>query len=274
MQAPVLYHSFPRRKGQSSDERSLAVLKSILEHGLLITPEIVPWTTSDGTPFKVAQKRICFTAIDHDHLSAHSRMFGDVSIGFRRQELEEVGAVPVFYVPRSASGKNRKGNIGGFHMERVYQLLTIVQDLRRDPRPIVFRGKEINLDDMEWFVRNLSTQFYPVEDVEDDKDRHYFAQREWRIQGNLLFEGVPLSRKLSESESEKIAAIDPEYFGRELEFPTGSYPLIRQTMLLPQVGGRPVREAIASVVAPSRLESAVRGLLNEVGVSPNFQPLP
>lgn len=267
LQIPLLYHSFPRRRNRDADDKSLAVLSSILDHGLLITPEIVDWVTSNGTPFRVSQKRVCFTAVEPEQLVAHARLFGELSIGFHRHDLEAIGATPVFYVSRSRSGRNPRANLGGFHLERIYQLATIIESLRKGDRSFKFNGKPIDLVDMEAFVRVLSGQYYPIEDLEDGRERHYFSQREWRIQGNLLFGGVPLSRRLTDQEARHVAALDPEFFQRQVEFPTGAYPVIAQCMIIPNVGDIATRDAIASVVTPKRLEPQVRAALHARNLS-------
>jgi hypothetical protein len=273
MRYPVLYHSFPRRTGAQADEKGLAILRSILERGLLITPEIVPWTMPDGTPFRISHKRICFTAVDPDQLSEHAKLFGELSVGFKRSDLEGSGAIPVFYVPRSNSARNRRGNIGGFHVGRLYELLEVIRQVKRTDQTFTLKGKPISLTDLEAFTAILSTQYYPIEDIEDQKERHYFAQREWRIPGNLFFEGTALDRKLTEHEAASITSIDPEFFLKEQEFPTGVYPLIQQTKLIATIGDTPVREAVVHVVTPARLETRVRQLLEEARVTPDVSVL-
>jgi hypothetical protein len=270
MRAEMLYHSFPRRSSEEADAKSINIFRNILQVGLLITPEITQWKTSKGEPFKVAQKRICFTALSSSELEAHSKIFGDISIGFSRKELEKVGATPVFYVPRTVESQTQENNIGGFYVERLYQIMALVQSLRKDKEIFSFNKREVNLLDLEMFLRMLSGLFYPVEDVEQGKDRYYFAQNEWRIMGNLLQGTRPLSRKLNQDEMKHITEIDPTFFKKTMEFPTGVYKIIEQSMVLTNIGDQPVKDMITEVVVPKRLQSQVLDLMREFQINPSF----
>jgi hypothetical protein len=199
-------------------------------------------------------------------------VFGELSIGFHRSELEATGAVPVFYVPRSAT--NKRGNIGGFHVGRIYELLAVIRQVKQTDQTFTLEGRPISLTDLESFTSLLSTQYYPIEDLENDKDRQYFAQREWRIPGNLRFGRAALARTLTQEEAVPIAAIDPEFFSRTQRFPTGVSSYIQQTKLLPEVNGRRVRDAIVRMVTPARLEGPVRRLLDAAGVTPEIVVIP
>lgn len=119
------------------------------------TPEIMEWAFMDGQKFHVAQKRICFTALRADELDQHSKIFGALSLGFDRSMLEQIGATPVFYVPRSTNPNRIDRNFGAFHLERLYKLMTITQALQKRNEKFDFRGKSINLEDMEAFTRYL-----------------------------------------------------------------------------------------------------------------------
>ncbi len=265
-----LYHSFQRRDAGKDNSRSLAVLRSILTHGILITPEIIDWRTSDGEGFQVAQKRLCLTSLEEGELGVHTKLFGPITLGFQRGLVEEIGAVPVFYVPRSLGAGRKKRNLGGFQLERLYQTLHVVGHARKVGSKVNFGGRTVNLQDIENFIRYLTTQFYPIEDVEGDRDRFYLAQKEWRIQGNLIFEGEPLSRRLTDVEAEQIRGLDAEFFDWKQQFPTGIYRRIEQCMLMPRVGKLLVGEAIARVVAPSELLGEVENIFQAFDLAPEF----
>ncbi|MDY7096132.1 MAG: hypothetical protein SX243_24420 [Acidobacteriota bacterium] len=267
---PYLYHSFQRRNAGSDRSRSVQVLKSILTHGLLITPEIVDWRTSGGQGFQVAQKRLCLTSLEEGELATHARLFGPITLGFRRSLMEEIGAVPVFYVPRSLGAGRKKRNLGGFQLERLYQTLHVVSHARQAGSEVDFGGRPVNLQDIESFIRYLTTQFYPIEDVEGDRDRFYLAQKEWRVQGNLIYEGEPLSRRLTDVEAEHVHSLDAEFFDRNQQFPTGTYRRIEQCMLMPSIGKQPVGAAIARVVAPSDLLGEVMSIFQTLDLTPEF----
>lgn len=269
----LLYHSFPRRKAKEGRLQSVAVLESILDLGLLITPEIVHWRASDGRGFRVSQKRICLTSLEEAELAAHTKLFGPITLGFQRDMMEEIGAVPVFYVPRSLGVRRKKRNLGGFHLERLYQILHVVKHVRESGVAIEFEGTSLNLQDIENFARYLPTLFYPIEDIEGGQDRFYLAQKEWRIPGNLIYGGKPLSRRLNEVEAEEVRRLDIEFFDRLEEFPTGTYRLIEQCMLLPRIGQHTIGEAVARVVAPSELIEAVKRSFQARNLEPEFVEL-
>ncbi len=268
-EAFLLYHSFPRVGGADiHDERGLSILDSILKLGLLATPEVIKWMFVDGESFRVAQKRICFTALQKSELNDHAKIFGEISIAFRRADLEQIGAVPVFYVPRSLKQERQGRNIGGFHMERLYQLLVITQQLRTKKDVIAFRNKDINIEDVEAFIRYLTGLFAPIEDIEDGKNRFYYAQKEWRVMGNLFFRGEALSRKLSVDEMRNIELLCPEFFKKIQNFPTGEYSNIKQSLLIPKIAECTVRESIVKVVVPKRLADKVNILLEKAEINP------
>ena len=260
-----LYHSFPR---EGDDSQAIQVLKSILEYGLLATPEILMWMFGDGETFHVAQKRICFTALKEYELEEHSKVFGELSIGVARADMESIGAVPVFYVPRALHDERQGRNIGGFHMERLYQLMVITHHLQKKDENIPFRNKRIDLQDIDAFVRYLTGLFCPIEDVDSDKERFYYAQKEWRVMGNLFYKGKALSRKLSKDEVRLFESISPNFFNTVNEFPTGRYRNIEQSLLIPTIGDEPVRQKIAKVVTPERLSNEVINILEEFDISP------
>lgn len=102
-----MYHSFPRRKnGDQTNERGLAILRLIVEHGLLLTPELETWRDrkldrSEPEEIFVASKRCCFTEIAEDELARHAEYFGAFALEFETRVLCDLGAMPVFYIPRT-----------------------------------------------------------------------------------------------------------------------------------------------------------------------------
>ena len=75
--------------------------------GLLLTPEITEWpeVQPDGVlsePWYIAQKRCCFTELTPAELLQHAEVFGHFAIEFDIQVLRSLGAIPVFYLPRTS----------------------------------------------------------------------------------------------------------------------------------------------------------------------------
>lgn len=91
-----LYHSFARpHRGETPEAqraRSLKVLRSILDHGILLSPERVDFTEgrSDGSKraLWLAQTRACFTLLEPDKLEMHSKVFGPISLEWEVEELQ------------------------------------------------------------------------------------------------------------------------------------------------------------------------------------------
>jgi hypothetical protein len=107
----MFYHSFPRPKpGQNSIKKGLAILESFLKNGILMVPETVFYKrdTNDQnkTPeeYFITQSRFCLTEIDIGELKAHEKYFGCFHLEFTNQKTYALGAMPVFYLPRTEPG--------------------------------------------------------------------------------------------------------------------------------------------------------------------------
>ena len=102
-----MYHSFPRRRSRNDgDAKGLAILKLIASNGLLLTPEIEHWRDSKAPAnpaedYIVVSKRCCFTELAAGELPKHAEYFGNFALEFDPRALVDLGAMPVFYVPRT-----------------------------------------------------------------------------------------------------------------------------------------------------------------------------
>jgi hypothetical protein len=107
-----LYHCFPRRKRDGNEiDKGLSILKSILTHGILLTPEIIKWTeeihnNNLTNEFVQVSKRVCFTELEEEDLNNHFNLFGNFALAFDIGDLINIGALPVFYIPRMDAFKN------------------------------------------------------------------------------------------------------------------------------------------------------------------------
>src|SRR5262245_56796620 len=104
------YHSFPRRPSVNG----LSILRSIIERGLLLTPEKFEFREplddgSSSAPASIFQKRICFTELSPNELPAHSKLFGTFALEFDINTLRAMGAIPVFYVPLHFKADGHEG---------------------------------------------------------------------------------------------------------------------------------------------------------------------
>ena len=87
MKARYFYHSFARRSpaDENGYGKELQILQSMLDVGLLLTPERIEFKERlrDGSysePATIFQKRICFTELSEEELPAHCTNFGEFSI--------------------------------------------------------------------------------------------------------------------------------------------------------------------------------------------------
>jgi hypothetical protein len=106
------YHSFPRRRGSEETyevEKGLTILRLMKKMGLLLTPENIKWpdVSSEGSlsePWTIVQIRCCFTELGPTELLQHAEVFGHFAIEFEIKVLPRLGAIPVFYLPRTPIG--------------------------------------------------------------------------------------------------------------------------------------------------------------------------
>ena len=243
------YHSFPRRGSKGSSERGLAILSSILESGLLVTPELISFNESleDGTSSAEAviqQKRICFTELPPKELPSHAETFGTFALEWDLQTLRQMGACPVFYVPIVGSSGEDLSGVGAAMLTRLGEAQTILERLQSlaeavvgmDPSQslsVTKDGKVVaetratagaaadllamlqhGTQPVSAILASLQSTFgffYPTENLEYTGLMAYYRQREWRILGNVVHRGTALSSELTNIERERLLKIDPEF---------------------------------------------------------------
>lgn len=104
-----MYHCFPRRRGEAAGPgKGLDILELILEFGFLLTPEVEVWHDRKVPPsppeeYQVVSKRCCFTELPEGEVFRHAAYFGQFALEFETRVLCDLGALPVFYVPRTTS---------------------------------------------------------------------------------------------------------------------------------------------------------------------------
>jgi hypothetical protein len=165
-----LFHAFPRPRGladvdaglkpggwtQEDLEKGLEILRLILTHGLLCTPEkfkLYPnyktenrykrnFVTTGEPHDRIVQSRGCFSLVDTPGLSkeyelmlsgkvryaAHSDLFGPFAIGVNPLEAREFGAMPTVYYYRHDLGPAglRTAGLGSQIIERLDELRGIL----------------------------------------------------------------------------------------------------------------------------------------------------
>ncbi|MDP2377826.1 hypothetical protein [Reyranella sp.] len=102
-----MYHNFPRRAGADAERKAIEILSLIIEHGLLLTPEIERWVDEKTPPSPPEEyisvgRRCCFTELAEHELPKHAEYFGKFALEFEPRILCDLHAMPVFYVPRTS----------------------------------------------------------------------------------------------------------------------------------------------------------------------------
>jgi hypothetical protein len=216
------YHSFPRR-GRGSDgeiDKGCKILSLICDAGLLLAPEIVPWSYphADGSPPRrqqIIQRRICFRELASDELIEHAEEFGHFALEFDISTLKRLGAMPVFYIPQSTDADTSEiPSLGStlvvqsidamilamrlagvkriFDQSRAGERVdctfgfakskTFTLDVEETRKAIEAFTYALTPPDMlEHALTGLLSCFYPADNLRDNKALAYYRQREWRI---------------------------------------------------------------------------------------------
>ena len=210
-----------------------------------------------------------------------------------------MGAVPVFYVPlhgeigsAGSLGATIVSRLGDTQilLERLSEIKTqsfsagradvlkVVDMPSGERRAICSTDAVINLmqvledgiqpvGELLNSLRALFGYFYPTENLEYGTLLNYYRQREWRIVANAILEGVEMTGFLNADEAEEISAIDPEFFERASEYPTGKKKTIEQTKRLMSFKGRHIIETCRRLIVPEEHIERAKVSLNSHGLS-------
>jgi hypothetical protein len=107
------YHSFPRRGRNTSGEidKGCQILSLICDVGLVLAPEVVPWSYphADGTPpreQRTIQRRIYFTELAPHELKRHAEEFGHFALEFEVDALGSTASTSTSIRSRSLKRSN------------------------------------------------------------------------------------------------------------------------------------------------------------------------
>lgn len=287
------YHSFPRRRGKEEAgevEKGLTILRLLKEMGPLLTPEITEWpeVLSDGSLsdlWSIAQKRCCFTELTPAELPQHAEVFGHFAIEFDIPVLRSLGAIPVFYLPRTSETKAGLEVLSTAFVACIGEidiLLGRLSEVERLVRSNVNKDEMVMqeiqcsvgaAEDLLTFVTEgnkpleslqaLSGLFYPAEDLKYTDLLGYYRQREWRILGNMAKDGLDLTHNLDRGEVVSLMKLDTEFFGQQLLFRTGPYLRVEQCKLFDQLDGKLIIRYARRAIAPEVAVAIAKKILNE-----------
>jgi hypothetical protein len=283
-------------------EKGLAILHLIKQMGLLLTPEIIEWpeVQPDGSlsdPWYVAQKRCCFTELAPAELPQHAEVFGHFAIEFDIQVLRNLGAIPVFYLPRTSEtnagletlATALVAGIGQLEVlfDRLSQLEGLVRGNPHKDNQLLIKKNGIvthetqcsigGAEDLLSFLteglqpivslhailKTVGGFFYPTEDLRYTDLHGYYQQREWRILANMARDGVELTRPLHAGEMESLLELDREFFSRPLLFRTGTFRRIDQCKLFEHLDGKSIIQYARRVIVPAIAVARAKSILNE-----------
>ena len=277
-------------------------MRLMKEMGLLLTPEIIEWpeVQPDGSlsePWYVAQKRCCFTELAPAELPQHAEVFGHFALEFEIQVLRSLGAIPVFYLPRTSEANGGLeamatalvAGIGQLEVlfDRLSQLEGLVRsNPHKDERLLVTENGIVTHDtrcsvgeaeellsflteglppalSLHAILKTMSGFFYPTEDLRYTDLQGYYQQREWRILANMARDGVELTRPLHAGEMESLLELDRAFFSRELSFRTGPFRGVDQCRLFEQLDGKSIIRYASRVIVPAVAVVRAKRILNE-----------
>jgi hypothetical protein len=208
MKEMYFFHSFPYPNGnldvKEMKKKGIKILNSMVDIGFLLTPEKIEWNKHLNTNDKlnVNQKRFCMTYIEPSELEEHTKKFGIFSLQFDERVIENLGAMPVFYVPSVQITKDKRIFPSQY---LVINLLLTNQFLKKERKQYV--------PGMNAILGLLCPTEYEYRG-EKQRALENFELREWRITGNtvrfLQSQGY-MSPDLTEEEKEKITKINPNW---------------------------------------------------------------
>lgn len=101
----------------------------------------------------------------------------------------------------------------------------------------------------------------------------YYRQREWRIVGNILSDGLRVDRQLTDGEKSRLLEIDPEFFGHIIQFGSDSMRRVDGCTTISRVGNRPAIELIHKICVPREALGEAGDLLETYGLTNRLEPV-
>ena len=287
METTFFYHSFPRRQ-QADSKIGLEVLGSILESGLLLTPEVIRWRepgrpTDQAPAFKALQIRACFTELPPADLPQHAERFGRFALEFTVESLRELGAIPVFYVPNGTETAIGFNGAAQALVMRVAQVQDIISRLKRmkNMEPLqpgqlpnaawkeavaaATEGLPSCLEEFVFSVIALLSLLFPAENLTYTDELGYYRQREWRIIENFALNGVWPFRELTPDERTRLLAFDAQFFERVLDHPAAGR-VIERCRMFSELQGLAVIRRVKRFIVPAECVAAAHELVQRAGL--------
>lgn len=276
MHQRFFYHSFPRR-GRAvadADELGLKVLESVCCNGLLLVPELVKWHDPQavgGELLQAHQRRVCFTELMPSELPQHAAHFGSFAIEYSIPSLRGLGALPVIYVPDTASSSGGLDALGTLLLSNLaasVSMLSQIDQIKQAPGNAVKlsikmksgqdterqfsveetsgiremiswleKAEGLDLGRVANSLKRLSNLFYPTERSASSASLEYYRQREWRIISGIRLEERDIAKFPTERQIKQLLQIDYEFFSKLIQFPDKTYSIADKSQFMHFVGG-------------------------------------
>jgi hypothetical protein len=110
----------------------------------------------------------------------------------------------------------------------------------------------------------VQTLFYPTDDEFHDDLLSYYRQREWRIVGGLLFNGIAHGRALVDSEKTLLMAIDNRFWSKEITDDQFSFRRIDEAVVISEFEGKPITSFISAIIVPPEAYDKAKDLFGEI----------
>lgn len=251
------YHSFPRRGGQRV---GLKILKSILQKGILLTPELRRLKGCEGfRPKSFVQRRACFTVIPRARLKGHTKKFGKFSLEFEGANLRKFGALPAVYLAGLLPQGQILDNAGSElarHMLAVHDCLRRLWQMhdngsQQEKRLAVAVLKKIKpekktVQELFFTMQALLNLYYPTDDARWTKPLGYYKQREWKITPNFVHKRVWHYRGLTRVEKNELLKVNPRAFGKRLL----GKRFVARCHFFADVGGHNIVASVRQIIVP------------------------
>jgi hypothetical protein len=130
--------------------------------------------------------------------------------------------------------------------------------------------KNAPLDLMIGVLSLMQTLFYPTDDDRHDDLLSYYRQREWRISGGFLFNGIAHGRPLCDTEKSRLLEIDQRFWSREISDNQGSFRRIDETVVFDQFEGKHIRELLSAVIVPPQAFEQAKALFGDIVVKMDY----
>jgi hypothetical protein len=137
MKSESFFHCFPRDKTLRDLGSSLKILRSFLQFGILLVPEVVKYPAElrdkgdEKERIVNVQRRMSLTMLAADQLVEHCSYFGPLGIEYSSLAGRQLGAMPLIYLPQAAETGDRAAldQLGYFFIYRIAEILQMCDRL-------------------------------------------------------------------------------------------------------------------------------------------------